>query len=357
MSMLSFLVAAVAVSAVGGQDKKWEPPAAPDGFKAIASSDGIYRFAIPTDAKVGRRSERTVTANRIKSQVVTNNYTAKGGTALKVEMVALSGTGTKGLKVEDVVAQLLDDEKTEGFTPGEPKEVKVGELKGQDYLETKDGSFRRLVVVPAKPRIFLFSATAPTKDAVGTKEVDSFVTSLVMVPPEVVKAAAKEKAEKDAKAGEDNLEKYGTKWTLDPKVLQIPDADAIGMVRGREIKPDAVTYRKGGTLEFRQGKGTFAEAQISIWLVLDANDSVAGKAFEMSPGGKAPEKLPHISISTLPPKARVPTTESFVASKDYCLKLTFGDKDKDGSIPGTIFLATNDKAKSFFAGKFKISEK
>jgi hypothetical protein len=290
---------------------------------------------------------------------VTNTYTTKDGIALKVEMVVLSGAGTKGLKVEDVCAQILDDEtKGEGYTAGDPKEIKVGELAAKEYLLGKDGSYRRFVIAPAKPRVFLLSATAATEKAVGTKVADGFVTSLVLVPPEVVRAAAKEKAEKDAKAGEENLEKYGTKWTLDPKEVKIPDAEAVGMIRGRELKPDTVTYRKGGTIEFRQGKqGAFAEAQISIWLIHDANASIANQTFEISPTGKAPEKTPHVSISTLPPKARVPGTESFLTNKDYLLKLTFGEKDKDGNIPGTIYLATKDKAKSFFAGKFTVTEK
>jgi len=52
---------------------------------------------------------------------------------------------------------------------------------------------------------------------------------------------------------------------------------------------------------------------------------------------------------------RVPKSETVM--NRYALKLTFGAKDANGDIPGTIYLCTSDAAKSFLAGSFTAKAK
>jgi hypothetical protein len=174
-----------------------------------------------------------------------------------------------------------------------------------------------------------------------------------LVPAEVVKAAAKERAEKHEAAGKENLAKYGAKWTADLKEMTPPDAAVVGQIRGREFKPDSVTLQPGGRLVLRQGTGTRPDVEVELWLILKPNESVENKTYQVGKGVKA-AVTPHIRLATLPEGAKLPKSESFVAN--YSLKLTFEAKGKDGSIPGTIYLCTPDGAKSFLAGKFSVKE-
>jgi hypothetical protein len=211
------------------------------------------------------------------------------------------------------------------------------------------------VLFAVKPRVFSLEVAAADATKLDTDTANTFLKSLVLVPEEVVKAQAKARAEKQATTDKESVAKLGAKWTADLKEMTPPDAPAIGMVRGREFKPDAVTLETGGWLYFRKGAGRFPEAEVSLWLPgLKPNESVANKTIEVGKGTN-PTLVPHVRLSTLPAGAKVPKIEPFVTN--YSLKLAFGVKDKDGSIPGTIYLCTPDAARSWVAGKFTVKEK
>ena len=177
---------------------------------------------------------------------------------------------------------------------------------------------------------------------------------MFLVPPEVVKAAAKEKAAKDEAAGKDNLEKYGAKWTMALKDMTPPDGPARGLLRGKEFKPDAASIQ-GGNFEMKQGTGVFPEGQITIFFLYKDGDPVENKTFEIAPATRPGVSKPHVHISTMEKNARVPKSEAF--GDKYALKVTFGAKGSDGSIPGTIYLCTPDAKRSFVAGSFTVKPK
>jgi hypothetical protein len=345
---LSFAILALA------QDAKWEPPPTPEGWRAVTSKDGRYRLAFPKDAKSTGTRTRTMSTRGFRAVIQVNYATLKDGTTLEVGAATLSGTELRGKTVDQVLDSMIDFEKEDGFKVSDPKEATVGDHKAREYRLSKDKVSRRLVLFGVKPRVFALEVISTDGSKLETETANTFLKSLVLVPEEVVKAAAKERSEKQTAAGKDNLEKYGAKWTADLKEMTPPDAPAVGMIRGREFKPDKVTLQPGGRLVFRQGSGTFADAEVELWLITKPNESVENKTYEVGRGVR-PMVTPHVRLATMPEGAKVPRQESFLTN--YSLKLTFGAKDKDGSIPATIYLCTPDAVRSFFAGKFTVKEK
>lgn len=337
------------------QNAKWEPPPTPDGWKAVVSKDGRYRFVVPKDAVKSGTRERNFSTRAFKAAVLVNYATLKDGTVLEVQAATLGGTGLKGKTTAQVLELFVQAERDDGYKVSAPKEVKVGEIKAREYRLSNGKQQRRLVLFAVKPRVFTLEVAATDASKLDTEAADTFLKSLVLVPDEVVRAQAKERADKQAAADKGNTAKYGAKWTADLKEMTPPDAPAVGLVRGREFKPDSVTLQAGGWLSFKQGSGRFPAVEVSLVLTgLKPNESVANKTYEVGKG-TSPALSPHIRLSTLPAGAKVPKTEPFVTG--YALKLTFGAKDKDGSIPGTIYLCTPDAARSWVAGKFTVKEK
>jgi hypothetical protein len=345
---LSFAVLALA------QDAKWEPPPTPEGWKAVVSKDGRYRFAVPKDAKGGGTRDRTFSTRGFRAAIQINYTRLSDGTVLEAGSATLSGADLRGKTVDQVLDFMIDYEKEQGFKASEPKEVTVGDIKAREYRVSNDKVSKRVVLFGVKPRVFSLEVQSSDPAKLDTETANTFLKSFVLVPDAVVKAAAKERAEKQSAAGKENMEKYGAKWTADLKEMTPPDAPAVGVIRGREFKPDTVTLQPGGRLVFREGSGTFANAEVELWLILKPNESVENKTYEVGRGVRA-AVTPHVRIATLPEGAKVPRQESFVAN--YSLKLTFGAKDNDGAIPGTIYLCTPDAARSFFAGKFSAKAK
>lgn len=350
----AIVVGVLFVAPASAQDTKWQPPPTPDGWKAVVSKDGRYRFVIPSDVKGSGTRERTFSARGLKIAVQVNYCTLKDGTILEVRGSTLTGSELKGMTVEQVLDNFIDLEKEDGYTVSDPEEVMVGDIKARAYRLKNDKQSRRLVLFGVKPRVFALEVAAADAAKLDTETASTFLKSFVLVPVEVVKAAAKERTEKQEAADKENVAKYGAKWTTDLKEMTPPDAPAVGLIRGREFKPDAVTMQPGGRLVFRQGGGTWPDVEVELWLILKPNESVENKTYEVGKGLK-PAVTPHIRLGTLPEGAKVPKSESFVTG--YSLKLTFAAKDKDGAIPGTIYLCTPDTARSWFAGKFTLKEK
>jgi hypothetical protein len=337
-------------------ESKWQPPPVPDGWKRVGGKDGTYQFAYPPGTKRTGTRERTFSAGGLRGRWQINYCLLKDDTLMEVQMAVLSGARLRGMTYGDLINTTLDAEREDGFQVSEPKEVTAGELKGKEYRLTKDKVVRRTVFFAAKPRIYVLNVGAEDSAKLDGETATTFLNSLVLVPAEVVKARAKEKAAKDEQAGQENLEKYGVKWTNSLKDMNPPDAPALGVIRGKEFKPDSVTIQPGNWLVFRQGeKGAFADVEVKIWLLPKAGESIENKTYEIGPAGAKAGSTPHVQVSTMPANRRVPQTESFL--NRYAMKLTLGAKEADGSIPGTIYLCTPDSGKSFLAGKFTATAK
>jgi hypothetical protein len=343
-----------AALALAQDTKKWQPPPTPEGWKALVSKDGRYRFAVPKDIKGSGSRELTSTRRGLKVAIQVNYFTLKDGTLLEVRGATLAGTALKGTTVDQVLDEFIAIDKENGYTVSAPTQIKVGDIKAREYRLSNDKHSQRRVVFGIKPRIFELEVTSADAAALDTEIASTFLKSLVLVPDEVVKAAAKERAEKQGTVDKENLAKLGAKWTANLKEMNAPDAPAVGLIRGREFKPDSVVVEPGGWLVFRQGARTRPDVKVDVTLFLKPNESLENKTYEVGKG-IMPALPPHIRISTLPKGAKLLKTEPFVSN--YSLKLTFGAKDKDGSIPGTIYLCTPDAARSWLAGKFTVKEK
>jgi hypothetical protein len=283
-----------------------------------------------------------------------NYCVLKDGTMMEVDAVILSGPGVQGLTVAEAINNIIDAEKDDGFEVSAPKKVKIGEIEGREYRLVKDKLSRRTVFFFAKPRLFLLDVAADDPAKLDTETADTFLKSVVMVPAEVLKARAQERAAKDAQAAKENQEKYGAKWTMALADMTPPGASAIGVIRGKEFKPDAVAFR-GSRLVFRQGgTAAFADVEVSLTLSLKG-ESAENKSYEIKPAAANPVGSPVVRLATKAADNGVPQSETFM--NRYALKLTFAAKDADGNIPGTIYLCTPDSGKSFLAGTFTAKGK
>ena len=343
------------------QDTKWQPPPAPAGWKAVASNDGSYRFFVPQQVGRSGTRDRSISSRGTRLKLAINYYTLRTGQTLQVEVATLTGIGTRGLTGDNVLEGILDGMKGDGYTIGQPSETKVGNIKAREYRVSKDRSTQRMVMFVIKPRIFILSVAAATPALVEGDPANTFLSSLVMVPSDVVKAGnkakaakAEEKAAKDEAAGAVNLEKFGAKWTMSTKELTAPDAPAVGLIRGKEFKPDSATLQNGN-LELRQGAGVFPEAQVSMMFLIKGNGPVENQTIMIAPNVAKSGGKPHVRIASMDKGGRVPSTEAFLDK--YALKVTFGTKEANGDIPGTIYLCTPDANHSFVAGSFTAKTK
>lgn len=103
------------------------------------------------------------------------------------------------------------------------------------------------------------------------------------------------------------------------------------------------------------GNETFADIQVELLFLVRGSESVENKTYEVAAATTNPAGSPHVRLATKGETDRIPKSESFI--NKYALKLTFGAKDADGNIPGTIYLCTPDSGKSFLAGKFTATVK
>jgi hypothetical protein len=343
------------VAACPAQEPKWEPPAPPTGWKAVVAKDGTYQFAAPPGTSRSGTRDRTLNIGGVRIRSQLNYYLLKDGTTLEVGTVIPSGSALKGVTFGEVMDTIVNNmEKDDGYSVSARKDTMVGSIKSREYRVSKDKENARLVMFAAKPRIFYLGVTAEDAAKLDTDTANKFVQSLVLVPPEVVKAAAKEKAAKDEQAGKENVEKYGMKWTTNLKEMTPPEAPVVGVIKGKEFKPDVVTLR-AGRLVFRQGeKGAFADMEVSVVMFLKG-EPIEGKEFEIAAAASNPGGSPHVALAVMPAGAKLPKHESFL--NKYALKLTFGAKDANGNIPGTIYLSMPDAGKSFLAGTFSVKGK
>lgn len=353
------LVAAVAVCLsfailTLAQDAKWEPPAAPEGWKSVASKDGRYHVAFPTNWRSFGTRDQTISKAGLRTLF---KYTYAMS---RDEMMFDSGSATLSAadlrtKTDQALDALIAFEKAQGFTAAEPKEVTFAGNKAREYRMTNGKVSRRLVVFGVKPRVFVVEVAAADASKLDGEMAETFFKSFVLVPEAVVKDVVKEKTEKPGLTDKESLAKYGAKWTNDLNEMTPPDAPAVGLIRGRDFKPDSVTYQRVGRLTFRQGAGSTPDVEVDLVIVVRPRETFENRTVEIGQGRRPPQFTPRVRLATLEEGKKSPTPDLF--SSDYSMRLTLGPKNPDGSISGAIYLCTPDAAHSFLAGKFTAKEK
>lgn len=349
----ALVITLVLAGLVIGQDsKKWEPPRPPEGWKAVESKDSRYYFAVPKEASISSR-DSSFSSNGLRIVMQAKTCKLKDGTSLEVQGCTLTGSALRGMTTAQVLDVFLSEEKAKGYELGAGKAISLGDIKARDYRMTGEQNQRRLVIFAAKPRVYSLAVTAKDAAQLDSETANKFLNSLVLVPADVVTANLKEKAQKQDATNKESLAKFGAKWTANLNDMTPPDAPVLGMVRGREFKPDKVALENRDTLVFRQGAPRGTGLEVSLWLILKPGESLENKTYEIGRGVRA-SRTPHIRLIGAPEGSKRSTTEPFVSN--YSLKLQFGNKEADKTVPGTIYLCAPDSHRSWIAGKFSVKE-
>ncbi len=128
-------------------------------------------------------------------------------------------------------------------------------------------------------------------------------------------------------------------WTTDLGKMKSPDRPLAGKILGADFKPDKVQFLNTG-LALQSDND-----RIHIFLMLKPGKMLYEFAAEERPGPGVPSIHVHIH-STKPPGITVYQT-------GYAMRLEFG-AEKDGKIPGRLYLCLPDDRKSFLAGSFTL---
>jgi hypothetical protein len=134
-------------------------------------------------------------------------------------------------------------------------------------------------------------------------------------------------------------------WTLDVKAMRFPEGPASGKVAGQPFKADTAEL-DSGTLILRQGKDAFDGLEVRIFLSFE-KQSLAGKTYEVTPE----QKGLGVPTVTLNGKGTESMKEPPFFQEKYALRLELG-QDKDGRLPGKVYLCLPDAGKSYVAGTF-----
>jgi hypothetical protein len=282
-----------------------------------------------------------------------NYCTLRDDTFFDVECATLTGRALSGLKVDDLYEVMLEGERQQGFTIGEPKETTIGKTKAREYRLRKENTRCRGVLLVDKNRVFEMRVCAADESKLDSELANTFFQSFSILK-ESPEAESKEDAAKAEERAKEAMAKFGFKWTLKPEEMTAPDKPVVGLIHGKEFNPDAITLEAGGILRFRQGTKATPEAEVRIVIFTSPKDKFEDRTIEIRPDRKS-GNTPTILFTTHDPTTRTPTTNSFFDK--YAMKLHFGAKGSDGMVSCTICLCTSDGNKSFVAGKFTLPSK
>ena len=136
-----------------------------------------------------------------------------------------------------------------------------------------------------------------------------------------------------------------TFWTLQLTNAVLPDGIAAGSLRGSGFLCDRATLQ-GGNLSLRQPHSGLLDLGVTIQLPVWQGEQWSGKTIELTP-----EQPPPVPRVTLQWRNEQDKTSRQNITNGYALKLSFGQA-VGGQIPGKLYLALPDPAKSFVAGNF-----
>ncbi len=335
-----------------GDDPK-QPPVAPDGWEFVLPKDRTYQFLFPKDWKSVGNTSRKFTARGIRAEVLMNYCTLRDGTYFDVEGATLTGRGLSSLKIDDLYEIMLEGEKQQGITVGEPKETTIGNAKAREYRMRKGNTRGRGVLLVDKNRVFEMRVRSEDEAKLDSDQAQTFFQSFSILK-ESPEAESKEDAAKAEERAKEAMAKFGFKWTLKLEEMTAPDKPVAGLILGKEFKPDTIVLESGGILQFRKGNKATPEVDVRIAMFSSPKDKFEDRTIEIKLDRKS-GITPTILLTTHDPATRIPTASS--SFDKYAMKLHFGTKGSDGIVPCTIYLCTADVNKSFMAGKFTLSAK
>jgi hypothetical protein len=143
-------------------------------------------------------------------------------------------------------------------------------------------------------------------------------------------------------------------WTTDVDKMKFPEAPAVGKVQGADFVVDKVKLEATGALTLQQGTEIIPDAAVIIFLPIKPGQSVEGTSYEFSAAKVEGEKRPPIHVKRRPSPKELPQGTAF--ADGYAMRLEFG-KEKDGKVPGKVYICLPDEGKSFVAGTFILELK
>ena len=140
----------------------------------------------------------------------------------------------------------------------------------------------------------------------------------------------------------------GRGWTMDLKKMKPSDDPVVGKILGAYFKLDKIQLQNT-ILTLNSGNDS-----IIIFLDIKVAQGIEGKSFETN--GNAPQEKGRLAIRVNAVHIHVgltnpPQADAF--GQGFAMRLEFG-KEKDGSIPGKLYLCLPDKKKSWIAGSFNL---
>ncbi len=282
-----------------------------------------------------------------------NYCTLRDGTYFDVEGATLTGRGLGSLKIDDLYEIMLEGEKQQGITVGEPKETTIGNAKAREYRMRKGNTRGRAVLLVNKNRVFELRVRSEDESKLDSDQTKTFFQSFSILK-ESPEAESKEDAASAEQRAKEAIAKFGFKWTLKSEEMTAPDQPVTGLIHGKEFKPDSIVVETGGILRFRQGAEKTPEAEVRVFMFSSPKDKFEDRKIEIKLGRNS-GIVPTLILTTHDPATRIPTNNSFFDK--YAMKLHFGAMGSDGIAPCTIYLCTSDANKSFMAGKFTLPAK
>ena len=329
-----------------------DPPAAPDGWEFVLPKDRTYQFLFPKGWKSKGNTSRKFTVRGIRAEVLMNYCTMRDDTFFDVEGATLTGRGLSDLKVDSLYEIMLEGERQQGFTVGEPKDATIGKSKAREYRMSKDKIRCRGVFFVDKKRVFMMRVCAADESKLDSDQANMFFQSFTILK-DSPDAESKEDAATAEERAKEQMEKFGFKWTLKVEEMTAPDKPVSGLILGKEFKPDSIALETGGTLRFRQGAGKTPDVDVRIVMFTSPKDKFENRTIEVKPSRNS-GNVPTILLTTHDATGKPTASSSF---DKYAMKLHFGAKGPDGMVPCTIYLCTSDASKSFMAGKFAVAVK
>jgi hypothetical protein len=145
-------------------------------------------------------------------------------------------------------------------------------------------------------------------------------------------------------------------WSLELTNADLPEATAVGRIHGGGFFCERATLQGVAArdaknparcdLTLRQGKTGPPDLGITVQLFAQQGEELSGKTIEITPDRSPP--VPKIILRW---KDDQDKAVNHNVNDGYALKLVFGDASNN-RIPGKIYVALPDDAKSFVAGTF-----
>src|SRR5207302_1507007 len=143
--------------------------------------------------------------------------------------------------------------------------------KAREYRLRKNDTHCRNVLLVAKNRVFKMRVRATDESKLDSDQANTFFQSFSILK-DSPEAETKEEAAETEQRAKEALAKYGFKWTLKPEEMTAPDKPVIGLIHGREFKPDSIVLESGGTLRFRQGAKQSPDGDVRIVMFTSPKD-------------------------------------------------------------------------------------